>query len=162
MKGAIPFALEMDDSDGLGEACRDAWAVFTLIPPSMAEEDYEAYQDRVGEAIVKAIQMANVTRVVNLSSIGAHLAEGTGPIKGLHRQEERLNALKNLHCLVHLRPEYFMENLYGLLPMVQQGVIKSCLPGNLMIPMVATRDIGWKAVDFLDNSAPQLHLTFEL
>ena len=47
---------------------------------------------------------------MNLSSIGAHLAAGSGPIAGLHRQEQRMNALDGLDVL-HLRPGYFYENL---------------------------------------------------
>ncbi|MCE5318162.1 MAG: NAD(P)H-binding protein [Parachlamydia sp.] len=160
-KGALPVVLNLDDSDALAEAFRDTWAVFTMIPPGEQEEDMQLFQERVGDAIVKAIQKANVKRVVNLSSVGAELAEGSGPIMGLRRLEQKLNALQNFDCLVHLRPNYFMENLYAFLPMIQQGVIKAPLPGDLKMPMVASRDIGWKAADFLDNSLPKLRLTFD-
>lgn len=159
-KGAIPISLDFEDSEALAEAFSGAYAVFAMIPPGYKEEDYAAYQDSVGKAIVTALQKANIQRVVNLSSIGADQAEGTGPIKGLNRQEERLNALKNLTTLIHLRPGYFMENLYSFLPMVQQGVICSPLPGDLKLAMVATRDVGWKAAEFLDSS-PQLREFFD-
>lgn len=160
-KGAVPVVLNLDDSDALADAFRDAWAVFTMIPPGIQEEDLLRFQERVGNTILKAIEKANVKRVVNLSSVGAELSEGTGPILGLRKLEQKLNALQNLDCLVQLRPNYFMENLYGLLPMIQQGVIKSPMPGDLKLPMVAARDIGWKAVDFLHNSQPKLRFTFD-
>lgn len=161
LKGAIPIQLDLDDSKALAEAFQDAYAVFVLIPPDYDQDDVGAYQDRIGEAIVQAIEQSGVKRVVNLSSVGAHLPDGTGFIKGLYRQEQRLNALEDLWMLIHLRPDYFMENLYSYLPMVEQGVIRSCLSGDLWIPMVATRDIGWKAADFLDNTQPDLHIVFE-
>lgn len=160
-KGAGPVVLNLDDGDALADAFRDAWAVFTMIPPGIQQEDFVRFQEKVGDCIVKAIEKANVKRIVNLSSVGADLSEGTGPILGLRKLEQKLNALQNLDCLVHLRPNYFMENLYGFLPMIQQGVIQSPMPGELKIPMVAARDIGWKAVDFLDNSQPKVRLTFD-
>lgn len=160
-KGACNCVLNIDDSDSLADCFRDAWAIFTMIPPGIQEEDLSRFQERVGDAIVKGIQKANVKRVVNLSSVGAELSEGTGPILGLRKLEQKLNALQNLDCLVQLRPNYFMENLYSFLPMIQQGIIKSPMPGDLKIPMVAARDIGWKAVDFLDNSQPKLRFTFD-
>ena len=55
-----------------------------------------------------------------------------------------------------------MENLDSYLPMVKEaGVIRSCIKKDLAIPMVATRDIGWKAADFLDSTAPFGRLIFE-
>ncbi len=86
---------------------------------------------------------------MNLSSIGAHLSEKTGPIRGLHKQETRLNDIKELR-VVHLRPGYFMENQLWSIPTIQSlGINGSPLKGDLPIPMVATRDIGAEAAEFL-------------
>ncbi len=160
-KGAEIWFLNFDDVDVLTDSFKDTYAIFSMLPPAR-NTNYAAYQDRVSDAICKAIKNANVNRVVNLSSVGANLAEGTGPVKGLYRHEKRLDALKSFASLVHLRPNYFMENLNDFIPMIQnQGVIRSCMDENLPIPMVATRDIGWKASDFLDSSAPQPHLVFD-
>ena len=160
-KGAEIWFLEYDDVDILTDSFKDAYAIFCMIPPAK-ESGYLAYQDRVSEAICQAIVNAEVSRVVNLSSVGAELSDGTGPIKGLHKHEQRLDALKQFASLVHLRPNFFMENLYPMIPLIQhQGVLTNSLEEDLPIPMVATRDIGWKAADFLDSSAPQPHLVFD-
>ena len=45
-----------------------------------------------------------------MSSLGAQLPEGAGPISRLHDVEQRLNRVAGSHIL-HLRPGYFMENL---------------------------------------------------
>ena len=101
-KGAEPCVGSIDDADFLNRAFR-VDAVFTMIPPNATAENFRAYQNQIGEALAVAIKNAGVTEAVNLSSIAGHLAEGTGPIKGLHDNEERLNGLDNVN-VVHLRP----------------------------------------------------------
>ncbi|HKB15709.1 MAG TPA: hypothetical protein VKF62_06575, partial [Planctomycetota bacterium] len=74
-----------------------------------------------------------------------------GPIKGLHRQEKRLEGLPGLSVL-HLRPSYFMENFLWSIPAIREhGVNGSALRGDLRLPMVSTKDIGEKAADLLDH-----------
>ena len=55
---------------------------------------------REGEAIVKAIRASGARHIVFLSSLGAELSAGTGPIAGLHAQEERLRELGGVDVLV--------------------------------------------------------------
>ena len=88
---------------------------------------------------------------MNLSSIGAELPGGTGPIAGLYRQEQRLNQITGLNIL-HLRPCSFMENQFWSIPIIKaSGINGSASPGNYPMPMVATKDIGEKAADFLEH-----------
>ncbi len=150
-KGAKTSPLKFDDGNALAETFRGTTAVFTMIPPAYDVEDYGRWQDRVGEATVAALKKAGTAHVVDLSSIGAHLAEGTGPIKGLHRQEKRLEGLPGLSVL-HLRPSWFMENfLWSIPPIREHGVNGSALRGDLKLPMVSTKDIGERAADLLDR-----------
>jgi uncharacterized protein YbjT (DUF2867 family) len=79
---------------------------------------------------------------VQLSSFGAHVPEGTGPIAGLHVSEQKLNAIQGLNVL-HLRAAYFMENNLGAIGMIQgMGIFGHAALADLPIPMIATRDIG--------------------
>ncbi|MCI0585838.1 MAG: NAD(P)H-binding protein [Planctomycetes bacterium] len=150
-RGAKTTPVRFDDANALAEAFRGTQAVFTMIPPAYDADDYGRFQDRVGEATVAALKKAGTTHVLDLSSIGAHLTEGTGPIKGLHRQEKRLEGLPGLSVL-HLRPGWFMENLLWAIPAIREhGVNGSALRGDLSIPLVATTDIGEKAADLLDR-----------
>jgi uncharacterized protein YbjT (DUF2867 family) len=161
-KGASLIFTEVDDLDMLTKAFKDCYAVFCLLPPAIHENDYRVYQNCISETIARALSNAEVERVVNLSSLGAHLSEGTGPISGLYAHEQRLNQLKDLKTLIHLRPSFFMENPNQYLPMIfSQNQIASPFYPTLAIPMVATRDIGWKAADFLDSTAEFPHLEFE-
>ena len=150
-KGAKTTAIRFDDPTALAEAFRGTAAVFGFVPPSCDADDLGAYQDRVGEATVAALKKAGTAHVLGLSSLGAHLPEGTGPIKGLHRQEKRLEAISGLSVL-HLRPTYFMENFLWSIPTIREhGVNGSALRGDLKIPMVATKDIGARAAEILDR-----------
>lgn len=129
------------DAAFLARAFAGATAVYTMTPPCYAEPGMRAGQDRIGAAIAQALRTAGVKRVVNLSSVGAELPRGTGPIEGLHAQEQRLDALEGLD-LLHLRPGSFMENL---LPLAGAVAAAGILPGmespDARIPMVATADI---------------------
>ena len=87
-KGAEAAVGAMADRTFLAKAFSGAEAVYTLIPPNFGVADFRAYQAKIGESIVEAIKDSGVKHVVNLSSQGAHLPDRTGPIKGLHDQEE--------------------------------------------------------------------------
>jgi uncharacterized protein YbjT (DUF2867 family) len=140
-KGAEAMVGDLKDAAFLTRALTDVSALFAMIPPAYNEVDFRAYQREVGENIVTAIKSAGVRHVVNLSSQGAELAAGTGPIVGLHDQEERLNRLDGVNVL-HLRPTYFMENLLVNIPLIRErGITGSAIEGNLRFAMIATRDI---------------------
>lgn len=129
------------DAGFLSQAFAGAAAVYAMIPPDYASADHRAYQNRIGAAIAKAVVDSGVRRVVNLSSGGAHLAQGTGPIAGLHDQEERLNRISGLD-LVHLRPGYFFENHLHAAGLVKAlGVYPSMEKSDVPIAMIATQDI---------------------
>lgn len=160
-QGALSHAGAFDDADVLTRAFRGVDGVFVMIPPDYTTGHFLAYQDRIGSAIARAVHTTGVQYVVNLSSIGAQLSEKTGPIRGLHKQETRLNDIKELR-VVHLRPGSFMENLLWSIPTIQSfGINGSPLKGDLPIPMVATREIGAKAAEFLAELQFRGHAAFE-
>ena len=148
-RGAKIATGSIDDSAFLAAAFEGASAVFTMIPLDVRAQNGRKQQDRIGEAIAFAIQQAMPSHVVNLSSIGGHLPEGTGPIAGLHAQEERLNRIQEIHVL-HLRPAYFMENFLMNIPMIKHmGINGSPMRGDLFFPMIATRDVAATAADHM-------------
>jgi uncharacterized protein YbjT (DUF2867 family) len=141
-RGAEAAIGDIGDAEFLATAFAGANAAYVLIPPDLQVSDYGAYQDRTGEAIVAALRQQPVRYVVFLSSVGATHADGTGPIKGLHRQEKRLQTLDNVNVL-SLRAGYFFENHFASLePIRHQGVNGGAIAGDVPIPMIATRDIG--------------------
>lgn len=140
-RGAEARTGSVRDPAFLKSAFEGATAVFAMIPPNYQASNVRKEQDETGEAIASALQASGVSHVVNLSSVGAELEAGTGPIAGLHQQELRLNRLKS--NVLHLRPTYFMENLMQNIPLIRHmGINGSALRGDLPMPMIATRDIG--------------------
>ena len=147
--GAEAAVGEAADVGYLTGAFRGADAVYTLIPPNLQAEDYSAFQDQVGEAIVGAIKESGVGHVVFLSSIGADQPAGTGPIAGLHRQEGRLRSLEGVDVL-SLRPGFFFENHFETLGLIKhQGINGSAIAPDTVLPMIATRDIAAAASEAL-------------
>lgn len=139
--GAEIAVGDAQDAGFLAHAFEGATGVYAMIPPGYGAADMRGTQAAIGTAIAAALGRSGVRRVVNLSSFGADLPAGTGPIAGLHDQEQRLNALPGLD-LLHLRPAYFMENhLHAVGAIAALGVYPSLERSDVEVPMVATPDI---------------------
>src|SRR6266849_5532814 len=141
-KGAEALTANVNDAAALTDAFKGARAAYLMLPPSMTSQDYRADQERESDAIAKAVKESGLRYAVHLSSYGAHVPEGTGPIAGLHSSEQKLNAIAGLNVL-HLRAAYFMENNLAAIGMIQgMGMFGHALLPDLKLPMIATRDIG--------------------
>ncbi len=82
-----------------------------MIPPNLAAANYREYQAAVSESLATALGHAGVRHAVALSSIGAQLAEGAGPVSGLHHFEQRLRLVPGLNVLF-LRPATFSKTCW--------------------------------------------------
>jgi uncharacterized protein YbjT (DUF2867 family) len=141
-KGAEAFTANVSDAAALSKAFSGARAAYLMLPPSMTSPDYRADQERESDAIAQAVKETGLHYAVHLSSFGADVAEGTGPIAGLHSSEQKLNAIGGLNVL-HVRAGYFMENNLLAIGMIQgMGIFGHALLPDLKLPMIATRDIG--------------------
>jgi uncharacterized protein YbjT (DUF2867 family) len=161
-KGAEAVVASLEDAPAVTAAFAGATAAYAMIPPHLAVPDFPAYQRRVGEAIAGALRASRVRHVVHLSSFGAQNRTGCGPVSGLALQEERLDAVPGCNVL-HLRPGFFMENLYGFLGMIPGGFIAAPTRGDVALPWIATRDIGAVAaaalleLNFTGHTVLELH-----
>lgn len=149
------------DQKFLREATKGAQALFVLTPPDMQLKDIRGHYRRFAEAAAEAIQANAIPYVVNLSSVGAELESGNGPVAGLHLAEQVLNkAAKNI---THLRPCYFMENTLGQISSIlQASSMFTTFPPNTRFPMIATRDIGARAAEILHQRDWTGHRVMEL
>jgi uncharacterized protein YbjT (DUF2867 family) len=137
-KGAEAFTANVSDAVALTKAFRGARAAYLMLPPITSRED----QERESDAIARAVKESGLRYAVYLSSYGAQVPEGTGPVAGLHSSEQKLNAVSGLNVL-HLRAVYFMENNLEAIGMIHaMGVFGHALLPDLKLPMVATRDVG--------------------
>jgi uncharacterized protein YbjT (DUF2867 family) len=137
-QGAEAFVGDVSDAAALTKAFSGARAAYLLLPPITSRED----QERESDAIAKAVTESGLRYAVYLSSYGAHVPEGTGPVTGLHSSEQKLNAISGLNVL-HLRAAYFMENNLAAISMIQEmGIFGHALLPDLKLPMMATPDVG--------------------
>lgn len=148
-KGAEAFAGDVLDTAAMTRAFTGAKAAYLMIPPDFTQADYRAYQARVADSLATAAERAGLTHAVTLSSVGAQLPEGAGPISGLHHFEQRINQVRGLNVL-HLRPGYFFENFLMQIGGIQTfGMMGGSMRGDLAVAMIATRDIGTRAAEEL-------------
>ncbi len=148
-RGAEAFAANVSDAKALSRAFAGAEAVYAMIPPDVASDDYRALQNQVIEAITQALEKSGVKHAVTLSSFGADKPDKTGPITGLHAMETRLNQIEGLNVL-HLRAGYFMENTLPQIGVIQSfGMMAGPVDAGVPLPMIATKDIGAAAAEAL-------------
>lgn len=127
--GAIAAIGSVEDTAFLTKTFTGANAVYTMVPPNYGAPDLKAHIIKIGKNYTEAIKASGVKYVVNLSSIGAHLPKGAGPVSALYYVEESLNSLKDVNVL-HLRPGYYFFNLLGNIGMVKHANIIGANFGN--------------------------------
>lgn len=118
-KAAIGTVL---DVAFLSKTFNGADAVYTMVPPNFGATDWKKHIADVGENYAAAIKVSGVKNVVNLSSIGAHMPEGCGPVSGLYFVEKALNELSGVN-VKHLRPGFFYTNFLANLGMIKHAGI---------------------------------------
>src|SRR5689334_22413045 len=156
-RGAKVIAGEHSDSTVMEQALRGAEALFWLTPSEITSHDPLGMARRMAEAGASVIRKHPNLHVVQLSSAGAFLPSGTGPIVGLHDTEEKCRAAgKNI---VSLRPNEFMENVFFALPtIIGQNSIYTSIPGTAKAAFIASQDIAEIAAEFLLNPVDGHHV----
>lgn len=149
--GAIPAIGSVTDEGFLTETFTGADVVYLMIPTNFAAPDIKADIAATGQIYANAVEAAGVKKVVMLSSLGAHLPEGTGPIAGIHRAEEILKKLDGVDLLI-LRPAYFYNNFYDNIDMIKHaGIIGSNFGAHQQLAMVDPEDIATVAVENIEK-----------
>jgi uncharacterized protein YbjT (DUF2867 family) len=143
--GAITAIGTLEDVEFLVSAFTGADAVYCMVPPNDYFDlslDLIAYYRRIGNNYAQAIQQSGVKRVVNLSTIGAHLEKGSGILFGAHKVEKILNELSSNVAIIHIRPTSFYNNLYAYVDVIKnQGFIAANYGADKIIPWVSPIDI---------------------
>jgi uncharacterized protein YbjT (DUF2867 family) len=148
-RGAEGVVADLNNQAALTKAFTGSDAVYVMFPPDATSQDYRAEQRRLGTAIAAALEQAEVQYAVVLSSVGADKESGTGPVAGLHEFEKMLDRISGLNVL-NLRAGYFMENTLGQAAAIHaMGKTAGPLRGDLKLPMIASRDIGNRAAEWL-------------
>jgi uncharacterized protein YbjT (DUF2867 family) len=149
-KGVKAAIGSIEDLSFLKAAFKGADAVYLMIPPNYAAEDFRPYQNTVARNYIEAVKANNIKHVVVLSSIGAHLGNGTGPVNGLADFEKMLADLKDVNIKL-LRPSYFMYNLFAQTGLIRNMQIMGSNFGGTdeKLALVHTNDIAAAAAEEL-------------
>jgi uncharacterized protein YbjT (DUF2867 family) len=160
--GAEAFVGNTREAEFLTKAFDGARAVYFMVPPEPTSTDYRGHQRQMIEAGATALEATRVRYLVALSSFGADQESGTGPVVGLHEMEAKLERITGLNAL-YLRAGYFMENVLSQIGVIQNfGVIATPLRSDLLVPMIATRDIAAASAEHLLKLDFAGHQTREL
>jgi len=151
--GAQAAIGSVSDSAFLAETFKGADAIFAMTPPNMGGSNVIANTFAAGQAYAQAFKQAGVKRVVMLSSIGAHLPSGNGPIAAIHQIEQLYSELEGI-AFTYLRAGYFYTNYYNNVPLVKyNNIIGANYPANVKLPLVHPKDIAVAAAEELERNA---------
>jgi uncharacterized protein YbjT (DUF2867 family) len=148
--GAEVRIVEPLDAEALNAAFVGADAAYVMLQPNYIPDhpDFRGYQNTLVDNLGLALERSGVSHAVGLSSWGAEMPAGNGPVAGLHRLEERLGQIAGLNFLA-LRAGYFMENLFSF--HLVGGALAGPLQPDTKLPFVATRDVGEAAANALQS-----------
>lgn len=146
-QGAETAVADFNDRAALAGALRGSDGAFILLPTIPTAGDAEHRQ--LADSIAGAVADSGVPHVVLLSSIGADLADGTGPVRWLYHLETRLRQTDAV--LSAIRSCHFQEKVETVLGAVLGAGIYPVFgeTADVPTPMVATRDVGKVAVETL-------------
>ncbi|MHA4896815.1 NAD(P)H-binding protein [Pedobacter sp. PWIIR3] len=145
--GATAAIGSVEDVAFLTEAFSGKDAIYTMVPPNYGATDVRGFISGVGKKYAEAIKSSGVKQVVNLSSIGAHLDSGTGPIAGLHDTENAYAELSDV-AVKHLRAAYFYINFLANIDMIKHaGILGSNYSAETLLVLVHPVDIATAAAE---------------
>lgn len=145
--GAKAAIGSVEDVDFLTKTFAGADAVYTMVPPNFGADNWKKYIGGIGENYASAIKASGVKNVVNLSSIGAHMPDGCGPVSGLYFVEKALSGLDGVN-VIHLRAGFFFQNFLGNIGMIKHmGIIGGNYGEETKLPLVHPVDIADAAAE---------------
>jgi len=143
--GATAAIGLLTDRDFITSAFAGADAVHCMVVgANYFDHDFDllAYYQKLGSNYAQAIRQNNIKKVINISSIGAHLEKGNGILRGAYEVERILNELPADVGITHIRPTEFY---YNLLPQVHSakssGFLASNIGGDVVNSWVSPLDI---------------------
>ena len=149
--GATAAIGSVEDVNFLTNAFKGADAVYAMVPPNFGVSQWKNWIAGIGQNYADAITANGIKKIVHLSSIGAHLEDGTGPVTGIHRVEEIYNKLDGV-AVKHLRPGFFYTNFYANVDMIKHaGIIGSNWGADTAMVLVYPTDIAVAAAEELQS-----------
>ncbi|MBL4675587.1 MAG: NAD(P)H-binding protein [Mucilaginibacter sp.] len=157
--GAKAAIGSISDAGFLTRAFTGADAVYTMTPPAMGQNIVENIA-KAGEAYAEAIKTSGVKRVVMLSSIGADVAEGTGPVKGVYEVEQIFRKLHGVN-VTFVRAGNFYYNFLRDIPMIKKDhILGSNYRGDDKLLLAHPYDIAAAIADELQREGNDIDVRY--
>jgi uncharacterized protein YbjT (DUF2867 family) len=143
---------DFTDRTALAAALTGCRGAFVMLPTVATFTDTD--HRRMADSIASAVADSGVEHVVMLSSIGADLADGNGPVRWLHHLENRLRETGAL--LTAIRSPHFQEKVEDVLEAATGAGVYPVFgdSADVPVPMAATRDVGAAAARALASPPP--------
>jgi uncharacterized protein YbjT (DUF2867 family) len=155
-KAAIGSIL---DPNFLANTFKGADIVYLMEPPFNFFDPtihIENYWLDIAKSYVEAIQQAGVTKIIHLSSIGAHTDIGVGMLATHYLVENILKALPNEVSIKTMRPVGFYYNMFAFIPAIKSAgsIFQNYGGDELKEPWVSPLDIA-------ETIAEEIELPFD-
>lgn len=143
--GATAAIGQLYDVDFLAEYFKNADIVYLMQPPGLyfqKEPDHRMVWTHLATGYAEAIRQSQVTKVVHLSSIGAHTDIGVGILGSHHKVENILKGLPESVSIKFMRPVGFYYNMFSFIPSIKTSkAIFQNYGGDQKEPWVSPLDI---------------------
>ena len=148
-RGAEVFVGDVTDAAQVTAALAGAEGAYLLVPPDLGSNDVIGRGSKIIANYVAGLRANKVPHAVYLSSVGAQVPSGTGPIVITHNAEQELPTSGTK--LTFVRAAYFMENILANAQAIKNDGVLPVFGGgeSYPFPMVATKDIGETAAELL-------------
>ncbi|HEU4574294.1 MAG TPA: NAD(P)H-binding protein [Chitinophagaceae bacterium] len=144
--GAKAAIGTINDPDFLATTFKGADIVYTMTPPANFFDpnlDMIAHFGQLANNFKQAILQAAVTKVIHLSTIGAHTNKGNGMLAYGYEIESVLNTLPDTVSIKVMRPVGFYYNMFAFIPAIKNtgNIFQNYGGDELKEPWVSPSDI---------------------
>lgn len=144
--GAKAAIGTINDPDFLATTFKGADIVYTMTPPANFFDpnlDMIAHFSQLANNFKQAILQAGVTKVIHLSTIGAHTNKGNGMLAYGYEIESILNTLPDAVSIKVMRPVGFYYNMFAFIPAIKNAgnIFQNYGGDELKEPWVSPSDI---------------------
>jgi len=159
-QGITLHVADLDDTESLGSALKDAYGVFSVLPLDTRGPDAEIAR---GRSVAEAAARADVEHFIYSSTGGADRSHGVAHFHTKYVVEQHVHQLGLPASIV--RPSLFMENFTSFeRPRLVDGVAVFRVPAHPQTPrqMIAVDDIGMVAADMFSRPGTFIGRTLEI
>ncbi|EOR26208.1 hypothetical protein A500_08791 [Clostridium sartagoforme AAU1] len=140
--------------DELKKAFSGGKTVFLLTPENPQSNNFLKETKIIIDNYREAILSSDITKIVGLSSMGAHNKEKNGNLMASYMLE---NAFLDLDIKqVFVRPTYYFSNWIGYMDLIKEyGILPTFFPINMRLPMISPIDVSKFLANVIINQGHQ-------